>query len=210
MGYNPQESLENTIITMGTLLGVHLMVPWIMNSSLSASSQWNFRSIAKPTLQNQKDRPQEDINQQICPQKLVRCQGQQSWNKFSEGNGVYRQYLHLALSLTPTEQNVYPLEIPQTPRDFNTTVLEKCENDSWLPKFTKLAQTSFNHHFPPVSSTSNNKLASLQILKKNWLQKIQKHNIPIKIMFQMSHEKNKHSYFPLYWLVHRNPYNGLL
>ena len=29
MGYNPQESLENTINTMGTLLGVHPIVPWI-------------------------------------------------------------------------------------------------------------------------------------------------------------------------------------
>ena len=28
MGYNPQESLENTIKTMGTLLGVHPIVPW--------------------------------------------------------------------------------------------------------------------------------------------------------------------------------------
>ena len=28
MGYNLQESLENTINTMGTLLGVHPIVPW--------------------------------------------------------------------------------------------------------------------------------------------------------------------------------------
>ena len=28
MGYNPQESLDNTINTMGTLLGVHPIVPW--------------------------------------------------------------------------------------------------------------------------------------------------------------------------------------
>ena len=27
MGYSPQESLENTINTMGTLLGVHPIVP---------------------------------------------------------------------------------------------------------------------------------------------------------------------------------------
>ena len=27
MGYNPQESLENTTNTMGTLLGVHPIVP---------------------------------------------------------------------------------------------------------------------------------------------------------------------------------------
>ncbi len=27
MGYNPQESLENTINTLGTLLGVHPIVP---------------------------------------------------------------------------------------------------------------------------------------------------------------------------------------
>ena len=30
MGYNPQESLENTINTMGTLLGVHPIVLWKM------------------------------------------------------------------------------------------------------------------------------------------------------------------------------------
>ena len=29
MGYSPQESLENTINTMGTLLGVHPIVPWM-------------------------------------------------------------------------------------------------------------------------------------------------------------------------------------
>ena len=29
MGYNPQESLENTINAMGTLLGVHPIVRWI-------------------------------------------------------------------------------------------------------------------------------------------------------------------------------------
>ena len=28
MGYNPQESLENTVNTMGTLVGVHHIVPW--------------------------------------------------------------------------------------------------------------------------------------------------------------------------------------
>ncbi len=31
MGYNPQESLENTINTMGTLLGVHPIVPWLLD-----------------------------------------------------------------------------------------------------------------------------------------------------------------------------------
>ena len=30
MGYNPQESLENTINTMGTLLWVHPIVPWLV------------------------------------------------------------------------------------------------------------------------------------------------------------------------------------
>ena len=30
MGYNPQESLKNRINTMGTLLGVHPIVPWYM------------------------------------------------------------------------------------------------------------------------------------------------------------------------------------
>ncbi len=29
MGYNPQEALENPINTMGTLLGVHPIVPWL-------------------------------------------------------------------------------------------------------------------------------------------------------------------------------------
>ncbi len=28
MGYNPQEFVENTVNTMGTLLGVHPIVPW--------------------------------------------------------------------------------------------------------------------------------------------------------------------------------------
>ena len=28
MGYNPQQSLENTIKYQGTLLGVHAIVPW--------------------------------------------------------------------------------------------------------------------------------------------------------------------------------------
>ena len=32
MGYNPQESLENTINTMGTLLGLHPIVLWTMGS----------------------------------------------------------------------------------------------------------------------------------------------------------------------------------
>ena len=33
MGYNPQESLENTINTMGTLLGVHPIVLWTQTSN---------------------------------------------------------------------------------------------------------------------------------------------------------------------------------
>ena len=33
MGYNPQESLENAINTMGTLLGVHPIVPWFIDES---------------------------------------------------------------------------------------------------------------------------------------------------------------------------------
>ena len=33
MGYNPQESLKNTINTMGTLLGVHPIVPWIYHKN---------------------------------------------------------------------------------------------------------------------------------------------------------------------------------
>ena len=31
----------------------------------------------------------------------------------------------------------------------------------------------------------------------------------LKWLFQLSHEK-KNSYFPLYWMVNRDPYNGLL
>ena len=34
IGYNPQEYLENTINTMGTLLGVHPIVPWIFVSHI--------------------------------------------------------------------------------------------------------------------------------------------------------------------------------
>ena len=33
-GYNPQESLKNTINTIGTLLGVHPIVPWFLEISL--------------------------------------------------------------------------------------------------------------------------------------------------------------------------------
>ena len=32
MGYDPQESLENTINTVGTVLGVHAIVPWLVES----------------------------------------------------------------------------------------------------------------------------------------------------------------------------------
>ena len=38
MGYNPQESLENTINTMGTLLGVHPIVPWTFPDSLGSKA----------------------------------------------------------------------------------------------------------------------------------------------------------------------------
>ena len=34
MGYNPQESVENTIDTMGTLLVVHPIVPWQVYSKM--------------------------------------------------------------------------------------------------------------------------------------------------------------------------------
>ena len=37
MGYNLQESLENTINTMGTLLGIHPIVPW--NKSVGFPAQ---------------------------------------------------------------------------------------------------------------------------------------------------------------------------
>ena len=40
MGCNPQESLENTINTLGTLLGVHPIVPW--NVSFREGDRWDF------------------------------------------------------------------------------------------------------------------------------------------------------------------------
>ena len=39
MGYNPQESLENTINTMGTLLGVLPIVPWMKVQEAA----WKYR-----------------------------------------------------------------------------------------------------------------------------------------------------------------------
>ncbi len=39
MGYNPQESLENTINTMGTLLGVHPIVPWTTTMTLAKTTK---------------------------------------------------------------------------------------------------------------------------------------------------------------------------
>ena len=35
MGYSPQESLQNTINTMGTLLGVHPILPWTYMNGLN-------------------------------------------------------------------------------------------------------------------------------------------------------------------------------
>ena len=50
MGYNPQESLENTINTIGTLLGVRPIVPWRLPLNLyhyysSSKNQVNGRKI---------------------------------------------------------------------------------------------------------------------------------------------------------------------
>ena len=45
MGYNPQESLENTINTMGTLLGVPI-VPW--NSACASSDSDSVVDWASP------------------------------------------------------------------------------------------------------------------------------------------------------------------
>ena len=58
MGYNPQESLENTINTMGTLLGVHPIVPWYINVRFSyyfstchdPRNTWNSYSWAKTAI----------------------------------------------------------------------------------------------------------------------------------------------------------------
>ena len=41
MGYNPQEFLENTINTMGTLLGVHPIVPWFIQISIIPKPEWS-------------------------------------------------------------------------------------------------------------------------------------------------------------------------
>ena len=40
MGDNPQESLENTINTISTLLGVHPIVPWINGGYNSTPYKW--------------------------------------------------------------------------------------------------------------------------------------------------------------------------
>ena len=40
MGCNLQESLENIINTMGTLLGVHPIVPWYMETSPEKNTLW--------------------------------------------------------------------------------------------------------------------------------------------------------------------------
>ena len=44
MGYNPQESLENTINTMGTLLGVRPIVPWTALFGGWQESLWHKES----------------------------------------------------------------------------------------------------------------------------------------------------------------------
>ena len=42
MGNNPQESLENTINTMGTLLGVHPIVPWRLEDNDPFGICWDL------------------------------------------------------------------------------------------------------------------------------------------------------------------------
>ena len=40
MCYNPQESLENTLNTMGTLLGVHPIVPLLKRTATTPENGW--------------------------------------------------------------------------------------------------------------------------------------------------------------------------
>ena len=47
MGYNLQESLENTINIMGTLLGVHPIVPWVWINNICSYGQSTPRPISK-------------------------------------------------------------------------------------------------------------------------------------------------------------------
>ena len=47
MGYNLQESLENTINTMGTLSGVHPIVPWVWINNICSYGQSTPRPISK-------------------------------------------------------------------------------------------------------------------------------------------------------------------
>ena len=42
MGCNPRESLENTINTMATLLGVHPIVPWTLETNPPQPSTWRL------------------------------------------------------------------------------------------------------------------------------------------------------------------------
>ena len=49
MGYNPQESLETTINTMGTLLGVHPIVPWLQFFFHLASCNFYSLGIQSPS-----------------------------------------------------------------------------------------------------------------------------------------------------------------
>ena len=45
MGYNPKNPHENTINTMGTLLGVHPIVPWLNNICLEACTRMHLQYI---------------------------------------------------------------------------------------------------------------------------------------------------------------------
>ncbi len=47
MGYNRQECLENTINTMGTLLGVHPIVPWSSSICSVFFRLWKMESVTK-------------------------------------------------------------------------------------------------------------------------------------------------------------------
>ena len=91
MGYNPQESLENTINTMGTLLGVHPIVPWNVWFNLDRSENpKTTRSLLKNICWHRKydmfnlsSRQTLDIwrlYENPIPNRYERCWGQHTQN----------------------------------------------------------------------------------------------------------------------------------
>ena len=53
MGYIPQESLENTTNTMGTLLGLHLIVPWFeIFPKVGIDEDLNHRNVLEFSLES--------------------------------------------------------------------------------------------------------------------------------------------------------------